>query len=131
LKNAIQKWKVGHKRNSNILDIWDLRDKKLISDKILFKDQLNEETLNVKDDLGKFSRTARQWEQVKKEVASEKTFEVFRDELKSSISTLVYPLHFIDFETSMVALPFNENQRPYEQIAFQFSHHVYYQDGRI
>jgi len=42
-----------------------------------------------------------------------------------------FPLHFIDFETSAVALPFNKGRRPYEQIAFQFSHHVLHADGRI
>jgi hypothetical protein len=40
-------------------------------------------------------------------------------------------LHFIDFETSTVALPFTAGRIPYEQVAFQFSHHVYYEDGTI
>lgn len=35
-----------------------------------------------------------------------------------------FPLHFIDFETSKSALPFYKGLRPYEQIAFQFSHHM-------
>ena len=35
-----------------------------------------------------------------------------------------FPLHFIDFETSAVALPFYRGLRPYEQVAFQFSHHT-------
>jgi hypothetical protein len=51
----------------------------------------------------------------------------FHDELRE----LKFPLHFIDFETSMVAIPFHVNRRPYEQMAFQFSHHVLHQDGRI
>ena len=42
-----------------------------------------------------------------------------------------YPLHFIDFETTRVALPFFEGQRPYQTLAFQFSHHTMAQDGRI
>jgi hypothetical protein len=42
-----------------------------------------------------------------------------------------YPLHFIDFETSAVALPFNQGRKPYEQVAFQFSHHVVHEDGSI
>jgi hypothetical protein len=42
-----------------------------------------------------------------------------------------YPLHFIDFETSAVALPFHGGMRPYEQVAFQFSHHVMHADGRV
>lgn len=37
----------------------------------------------------------------------------------------------IDFETSMVAIPFNKGRRPYEAIAFQFSHHTVYADGRV
>jgi hypothetical protein len=43
----------------------------------------------------------------------------------------VFPLHFIDFETSTVALPFTKGRKPYEQVAFQFSHHQYNQDGSI
>lgn len=45
------------------------------------------------------------------------------DGLKNEMATWTYPLHFIDFETSAVALPFYKGQRPYEQTAFQFSHH--------
>jgi hypothetical protein len=41
------------------------------------------------------------------------------------------PWHFIDFETAMVAIPFTKGRRPYEQIAFQFSHHVIGTDGTI
>ncbi|MGH7383295.1 MAG: DUF2779 domain-containing protein [Candidatus Methylomirabilales bacterium] len=37
----------------------------------------------------------------------------------------------MDFETSMVAIPFNKGRRPYEQIAFQFSHHVLEKDSTI
>ena len=41
------------------------------------------------------------------------------------------PYHFIDFETSMVALPFHKGRRPYEAIAFQYSYHVMDEDGKI
>jgi hypothetical protein len=43
--------------------------------------------------------------------------------LKAEMDRWVYPLHFIDFETTAVAIPFNRGRRPYEGIAFQFSHH--------
>lgn len=43
--------------------------------------------------------------------------------LKAEMKDWHYPLHMIDFETTAVALPFYENLRPYEQVAFQFSHH--------
>jgi len=42
-----------------------------------------------------------------------------------------FPLHFIDFETTMVAVPLNKGRRPYEQLAFQFSHHILHKDGRV
>jgi len=44
---------------------------------------------------------------------------------------LEYPLHFIDFETTAVAIPFHKGKRPYEGIAFQFSHHKMFEDGTI
>jgi hypothetical protein len=37
---------------------------------------------------------------------------------------LVYPLHLLDFETFMTAIPRFDNSRPYRQIPFQFSLHV-------
>mgnify|MGYP002856983360 CR=1 FL=1 len=44
--------------------------------------------------------------------------------LREKMDSWVFPLHMIDFETSGVALPFYENMRPYESVAFQFSHHI-------
>ena len=43
----------------------------------------------------------------------------------------VYPLHMIDFETTMTALPFHAGRHPYEGIAFQFSHHTMDEDGTV
>ena len=45
------------------------------------------------------------------------------DGLRKEMAKWKFPLHFIDFETSRSALPFYKGLRPYEQIAFQFSHH--------
>jgi hypothetical protein len=52
-------------------------------------------------------------------------------ELRNEMNLWVFPLHFIDFETSMVALPFNKGRKPYEQTAFQFSAHTLHEDGRM
>jgi hypothetical protein len=52
-------------------------------------------------------------------------------ELRNEMNSWVFPLHFIDFETSMVALPFNKGRKPYEQTAFQFSAHTLHKDGRM
>jgi len=48
-----------------------------------------------------------------------------------AMQSWAYPLHFIDFETTTVALPFTKGRKPYETVGFQFSHHVYYENGTI
>jgi len=42
-----------------------------------------------------------------------------------------YPFHMIDFETTRTAIPFYKHMRPYQQIAFQFSHHILNEDGSV
>lgn len=42
-----------------------------------------------------------------------------------------YPLHFIDFETSVAPIPFFAGRKPYQTTAFQFSHHLMHEDGRV
>lgn len=51
--------------------------------------------------------------------------------LKDQLRRHVYPLHFIDFETAMTAIPFTKGRHPYEGIAFQFSHHQLDQAGKV
>ena len=52
-------------------------------------------------------------------------------EMKTAEHHWRYPYHMIDFETTAVALPFYKGMKPYEQVAFQFSHHIIHEDGRI
>jgi len=56
-------------------------------------------------------------------------FYLYRDGLALEKQGWTYPLHLIDFETAAVAIPFHAGRRPYEQVAFQFSHHVMEADG--
>lgn len=46
------------------------------------------------------------------------------DSLKGSLANLSYPMHFIDFEASRLAIPYHANMRPYGQVAFQWSVHT-------
>jgi hypothetical protein len=39
-----------------------------------------------------------------------------------------YPYHMIDFETTTVAIPYFKGMHPFETIAFQFSHHILYEN---
>jgi hypothetical protein len=54
----------------------------------------------------------------------------YHEYLKDIILELEEPYHFIDFETSSVAIPFHSNRSPYESIAFQYSYHKL-SDNRI
>lgn len=114
-----------------ILEIWDCRDGKLLDSGLLMMDQLSPDDLKLIPEAGKISRTERQWLQVEKAVAGDQTPYILKEELKSEMDAWIFPLHFIDFETSAVALPFKKGIKPYEQTAFQFSHHIVFEDGTI
>jgi hypothetical protein len=44
--------------------------------------------------------------------------------LREALEGWEFPLHFIDFETSALALPYHSGMRPYETVAFQWSCHT-------
>ena len=73
----------------------------------------------------------RRMEQINR--VKENTFESYFDAegLKEQMDKWNYPLHMIDFETSAVALPFFQGMKPYETLAFQFSHHTIDEDWNI
>ena len=47
------------------------------------------------------------------------------------ISKVKYPINFLDFETFQDAIPRFDHQRPYAQVAFQYSLHILHEDGRL
>lgn len=116
-----------------IFEIWDYRSGpsgRLKRDN-LFLEDLTAEDLNVCPEPGKISRTDRQWLQVQKSVKKDNSIYFEAEGLKNEMKNWKFPLHFIDFETSGAALPFMKNLSPFEQVAFQFSHHVVLEDGTI
>lgn len=111
--------------------IWDNRRKaRFFDEEKYFVEDLSEEDLSVKYELP-IHRTERQWIQVEKIMNDDKEPYIDIVGLRAELKKLVYPLHFIDFETSMSAIPFYIGQHPYEQVAFQYSHHILYEGGRI
>jgi len=48
----------------------------------------------------------------------------FSPMLAARVRTAEYPLHFIDFETSALAVPYHAGMHPYETVAFQWSCHT-------
>ena len=99
--------------NPNIFDLKRLRSNskfKLYNDGIISLNDLNsvkiddkvKTELNYKNKLGDL---------------------INKNKIKEFLSTLSYPLYFLDFETFQEVIPSYDNQRPYEQIPFQYSLH--------
>lgn len=127
-------WMKQDYNRPNIFDIWDLRGNKppeLLQENRLFQSQITENDLKVEPKPHEISRTHRQWIQVQKSVLEDSSIFVMKDELRAELNSWEYPLHFIDFETSSVALPFSAGRRPYEQVAFQCSHHLVDEHGNV
>jgi len=57
--------------------------------------------------------------------------DVWIKQQKLSLGSLRFPLHFIDFEAAMYALPMHRNGGPYHPVYFQFSCHTLYENGEI
>lgn len=60
---------------------------------------------------------------------TKKNEEWISQDVKNIARNFKYPLHFVDFETYLGAVPFNANMRPYELIAFQWSLHTIEREG--
>jgi hypothetical protein len=117
-----------------VLDIYNFRGKdKLISDGRVRMTSVQPDDIEEKDHGEYLSLSERQWMQIRGIPESEDRggFWLAEKEMALEIQSWSYPYHFIDFETSTVAIPFHAGMRPYEPVAFQFSHHIMYEDGRI
>lgn len=115
----------------NAMGIWNYRGKNLMEEQRLLLQDVTEEDFNVVPVAGKISSSERQWIQVEKSRSNDSSIYFEKEGLKDEMKKWKFPLHFIDFETSTVALPFTTGRSPYEQVAFQFSHHIYYEDGAV
>jgi hypothetical protein len=51
------------------------------------------------------------------------------DDITESLSTLQYPLYFLDYETFNPAIPLFPDYHPYEHVVFQYSLHVIRKPG--
>lgn len=126
-------WNDDDFEKPNIFEIWNFRKKQQFMDegKYYLKD-LEEEDVGIKlgSNLG-LSTTERQWLQIQKVKDNDRSVYFDKAGFQAEMRKWKYPLHFIDFETSAVAIPFNRGRRPYEGVAFQFSHHIMNQDGSI
>jgi hypothetical protein len=117
-----------------MFNLWNFRKKQQLIDEGIYylKDVQKERLGNLAPEIDSSLSTAeRQWIQIEKVRQRDNTPYIDIDGLRRELNKFVFPLHFIDFETSMVAIPFYKGRRPYEQTAFQFSHHIVPSDLKI
>ena len=117
-----------------VFELWNFRkSNELLEEKKYFLHELKKEDVEpTPSEKGTgLSNSERQWLQVEKCSGKDKSPYLDLASLKDLSKEWKFPLHFIDFETTMVAIPFHKGRRPYEQIAFQFSHHQLNEDGTI
>ena len=108
-----------------IFEIGKLTTPPLLAKGIYFIDQLAEKDLIPKAKPKKapppgFTASERKILQWQRTIEKSKEAQFDEENFRSEIREYKYPLHFIDFETSTVAIPFNKGRRPYELIAFQY-----------
>lgn len=124
-----------NKDRQKFYEVWNLRFSG-IKDNKFYLDQLEKEDIDPKGeiddfDIGIMTNRSRQWNQVKLVKENTSSPIVFKEGLQLAIKEFTYPYNFIDFETIVAAVPFHSGMRPYEMIAFQFSHHIMQGDGSI
>lgn len=124
----------------NILELWGgkgfRRANQLIKEGKYFLTDLTPADYFAPKDLakgpneGEFNGSIRRQMQIEKRCSGDNSF-VLLDGINDEMVEWQFPLHFIDFETSTVAIPFTKGRYPYETIAFQYSHHRLEKDGTL
>jgi hypothetical protein len=128
-------WSEADFVGGTVLDLWNLRKK----DALMAQGVLKPAAVTL-EDLGfdgaepgaeGMGQKHRQWYQCSRDWPGGGDYFFDAGGMAAAMRTWRYPLHFIDFETCAVAIPFARGHRPYETVAFQFSHHVMHEDGRV
>ncbi len=128
------KWTDDDFKEATVLDLWNFRGKQSLIDRGVFKlKNIQQEDINYSEADEGLSNSERQWLQINGIPKEHDCGGYFLDKnfMEHEMASWKYPYHFIDFETSAVALPFHVGMRPYESVAFQFSHHILEEDGTL
>jgi hypothetical protein len=119
-------------RDGTVLDLWNFRGKQqLIDEGVVRLADVSKDDLRFEEGDDGLSASERQWMQISGEWPGGGPFFLDRELMLWAMEKWEFPLHFIDFETASVAIPFFKGHRPYEMVAFQFSHHVVDEEGFV
>lgn len=98
-----------------------------ISEKKL-KDLIEKDVYDInRISLIQFKFSAKQKLQI--EVAKEQRIDIKKEEIKTILAGLEYPLYFLDYETYSYVIPAQDGVAPYQQMIFQYSLHTIEKQG--
>jgi hypothetical protein len=124
-------WSDADFERPTVFDLYDFRSAEaLIANRRIALDELTENDFDIDTDnkpgLHPKKMQFVRWEKLQ-------SGEEFIDNagLQQVMNTWRFPLHFIDFETAAPSVPLHRGLRPYQSLAFQFSHHTLDKDGKI
>ncbi len=126
-------WKDQDFDRPTIFDLYNFRNQEAyIEQRDILLDEIDAAAFNAHDD-GAPGRSASQMQEIRYTYLRDKRTEAFVDHegLASVMRDWKYPLNMIDFETAMPAVPLHQGMRPYQNLAFQFSHHTLHEDGHL
>jgi hypothetical protein len=130
-------WSEKDFETGTVLDLWFCqRKEKLIDQGLLKLTQIRPDDLSDDPEASMLNGLSRAQRQILQLGDIPKEFDqggfFFNTALfKNEMVKWEYPYHMIDFETAMSALPFHNGMKPYESVAFQFSHHIMEKDGTV
>jgi hypothetical protein len=137
--NVIGQVSAEQLKETKVTDLWlglGGSGKKVMEQNVPFVSLLEPELLrpnNEKIEPGRLGMTPFERRGFQIEANRQKTgdYIFWKDDFEVKKHEWKYPLNMIDFETSVVALPYFKGMAPYETVAFQFSHHIMHADGRV
>jgi len=116
-------WKVQRQiPDYSIFNIFNLGSKKQV-------ELYNQGIINIEDIPEDFDMTANQAQAV--ENYKSKASNIDKENIKAFLENLTYPIYHLDFETYQQAIPEYKGIKPFEQIPFQYSLHIEYEDGTL
>lgn len=68
-------------------------------------------------------------QQIQRRLAFDGGKHIEKNEIKSFLDSLQYPIYYLDFETINPAIPKFDGMKPYQRIPFQFSLHIQKEEG--
>jgi hypothetical protein len=116
-------WKVQRQiPDYSIFNIFNLGSKKQV-------ELYNQGIIDIEDIPEDFDMTANQTQAV--ENYKSKVSYIDKENIKAFLENLTYPIYHLDFETYQQAIPEYKGIKPFEQIPFQYSLHIEYEDGTL